>query len=138
MTKSQKIRNLIAKYPDWTPAKLAEKSGASVVTVYSVMAKLRDEAAAVEVAYELKPPLDYAPKEVAFTPAAIDRQVGGNHYTALEIQPWEVIERNGMGFFDGNAVKYLMRYKAKGGVEDLKKAQHYLEKLIELEHGKHA
>lgn len=107
---------------------MAEKSGASVPTVYSVMAKLRKE----------EPKLEYKPEEVAFKPAAIARQVGGSHYTTLEIQPWEVIERNGMGFFDGNAVKYLMRYKAKGGVEDLKKAQHYLEKLIELEHGKHA
>jgi hypothetical protein len=61
------------------------------------------------------------------------KQVGGDHYKTKAIQPWEVIERNGMGFFDGNAVKYLMRYKDKNGVEDLKKAMHYIEKLIELE-----
>jgi hypothetical protein len=61
------------------------------------------------------------------------KQVGGDHYKTKAIQPWEVIERNGMGFFDGNALKYLMRYKDKNGVEDLKKAVHYIEKLIELE-----
>ena len=61
------------------------------------------------------------------------KQVGGNHYKDKAIQPWEVIERNGMGFFDGNALKYLMRYRDKGGVEDLRKAAHYIEKLIEME-----
>jgi hypothetical protein len=61
------------------------------------------------------------------------KQVGGDHYKTKAIQPWEVIERNGMGFFDGNALKYLMRYKDKHGVEDLKKAMHYIEKLIEME-----
>lgn len=62
-----------------------------------------------------------------------DKQIGGNHYTTKAIQPWEVIERNQMGFFDGNALKYIMRYKDKGGVEDLRKAVHYIEKLIQME-----
>lgn len=61
------------------------------------------------------------------------KQVGGNHYKDKAIQPWEVIERNHMGFFDGNALKYIMRYREKGGVEDLRKAAHYIEKLIEME-----
>lgn len=61
------------------------------------------------------------------------KQVGGSHYKDKAVQPWEVIERNRMGFFDGNALKYLMRYRDKGGVEDLRKAVHYIEKLIEME-----
>ncbi|OXE36634.1 MAG: hypothetical protein CGW95_06590 [Phenylobacterium zucineum] len=61
------------------------------------------------------------------------KQVGGSHYKTKAIQPWEVIERNGMGFFDGNALKYLMRFRDKNGVEDLRKAIHYIEKLIEME-----
>lgn len=65
--------------------------------------------------------------------SAISRQVGGTHYKDKSIQPWEVIERNQMGFFDGNALKYIMRYKDKGGVEDLRKAIHYIERLIEIE-----
>ena len=60
-------------------------------------------------------------------------QVGGTHYSKKPIQPWEVIQRNGMGFFDGNALKYIMRFKDKGGVEDLRKAKHYIEKLIAME-----
>lgn len=58
------------------------------------------------------------------------KQVGGTHYTDLVIQPWEVIRANKMGFFDGNALKYLMRYEGKNGVQDLKKAIHYIEELI--------
>lgn len=63
----------------------------------------------------------------------LNKQVGGTHYTDLAIQPWEVITRNKMGFFDGNALKYIMRFRDKNGVEDLKKAIHYLEELIRQE-----
>lgn len=63
---------------------------------------------------------------------AMDIMVGGTHYKMLPIEPWEIIERNNMGFFDGNILKYVMRFKLKNGVEDLKKARHYLDKLIEM------
>lgn len=64
---------------------------------------------------------------------ANDVQVGGSHYRRLDIQPWDAIEAWGLGFLDGNAVKYLARWRAKGGIEDLRKARHYIDKLIELE-----
>ena len=60
-----------------------------------------------------------------------DKQVGGKHYVELELQPWEVIERNKLDYWEGNAIKYLLRYKHKNGVEDLKKAIHYIEYLIQ-------
>lgn len=66
---------------------------------------------------------------------ANDRQVGGDHYQG-EIQPWDAITAWGLGFLDGNAVKYLARWRKKNGLEDLKKAQHYLDKLIEQEEEK--
>lgn len=59
---------------------------------------------------------------------------GPAHYKELPIEPWDIIVANRMGFFDGNALKYLLRYKGKNGKDDLKKAIHYLEKLIELEY----
>jgi hypothetical protein len=62
-----------------------------------------------------------------------DKQIGGSHYLRCAITPWEIIERNELCFFSGNVVKYLLRYKMKGGVEDLLKAQHYIEKLINIE-----
>lgn len=65
--------------------------------------------------------------------SANDRQVGGRHYMDSKIQPWDFIAANNLDFFQGNIIKYVARYKEKGGVEDLDKARHYLEKLIELE-----
>ena len=64
---------------------------------------------------------------------ANDIQVGGNHYKQFKYETWDVIHDWGLGYFDGNAVKYLSRWKSKGGVSDLKKARHYIDKLIELE-----
>lgn len=60
-------------------------------------------------------------------------QHGGSHYKDKPIQPWDYIAHNGLGYFEGNVVKYVSRWRTKGGVEDLRKARHYLDKLIELE-----
>jgi hypothetical protein len=64
-------------------------------------------------------------------------QVGGTHYTDKKVQPWEAMEswltkQEFCGFLRGNAIKYIARYADKGGIEDLKKARHYLDKLIEF------
>ena len=64
---------------------------------------------------------------------ALTVQVGGNHYKDMRIQPVEFILKNGLGFCEGNVVKYVCRWHAKGGVEDLRKAAHYIELLIEHE-----
>ena len=67
---------------------------------------------------------------------ANSKQVGGQHYKTKSIQPWDYIADNGIGYFDGCAIKYISRYKEKGGVNDLRKAIHYIEKLIEIEEKK--
>lgn len=67
--------------------------------------------------------------------SALEKQVGGSHYK-MAIQPVEFIERNNLGFCVGNCIKYLCRYKNKNGKQDLEKAKHYIELLIELEYGK--
>jgi len=59
-------------------------------------------------------------------------QVDGDHYMKV-IQPWDYIVANDMGYLEGNIIKYITRYKEKGGIVDLYKAQHYLEKLIKVE-----
>lgn len=59
------------------------------------------------------------------------QQVGGSHYAVKAIQPWDFIIANNIGYLEGNVIKYVSRWKDKGGIEDLKKAQHYLQKLIE-------
>jgi hypothetical protein len=63
---------------------------------------------------------------------ANEQQVGGAHYAVKAIQPWDYIIANDLGYLEGNVVKYVSRWKDKGGIEDLKKAQHYLQKLIEV------
>jgi hypothetical protein len=60
-------------------------------------------------------------------------QHGGTHYKVQAIQPWDYIVANQIGFLEGNAIKYLTRWKDKGGIEDLLKARHYIDKLIETE-----
>jgi len=60
---------------------------------------------------------------------------GPGHYKDKAIQPWDFIVSNNLGYLEGNVVKYISRWRQKGGVEDLRKAKHYIEKLIEMETG---
>jgi Protein of unknwon function (DUF3310) len=64
-------------------------------------------------------------------PYAPSKQVGGSHYTKYAIQPSEYILKNNIGWLEGNAIKYLTRWKDKGGRLDLEKAKHYVELLLE-------
>lgn len=67
--------------------------------------------------------------------SALKKDVGGTHYKNMPIQPIEFITKNNLGFCVGNIIKYVCRYKAKNGKEDLLKAKHYIDLLIELEYG---
>ena len=64
---------------------------------------------------------------------ALDKQVAGDHYKKLKIQPIEFIHANNIPFAEGSAIKYLTRWRDKGGIADLEKAKHFIELLIELE-----
>jgi len=64
---------------------------------------------------------------------AMTKQVGGDHYSKLAIQPAEYITKNKLTYLQGNVIKYVTRYKDKNGIEDLQKAKHYIDLLIELE-----
>jgi hypothetical protein len=68
--------------------------------------------------------------------SALDVQTGGSHYKDLKIQPVEYIHANGLGFCEGSVIKYITRWRAKNGIEDLKKARHFIDLLIELESNK--
>jgi hypothetical protein len=68
---------------------------------------------------------------------ALKTQVGGDHYKDLPIQPVEYIHANEIGYFEGNVIKYVSRWRKKNGIADLEKARHYIDLLIELE-SKHA
>lgn len=68
---------------------------------------------------------------------ASNKQIGGTHYVDKLIQPWDAMESwmSGeafAGYLQGNVIKYVARYQEKGGLEDLEKASHYLDKLQEF------
>ncbi|AJO79105.1 DUF3310 domain-containing protein [Pseudomonas sp. MRSN 12121] len=65
--------------------------------------------------------------------SALEKQVSGSHYKALKIQPIEYIHANGIPFAEGSVIKYVTRWRDKGGIADLEKAKHFIELLIELE-----
>ncbi len=65
--------------------------------------------------------------------SVLEKQEGGNHYKKA-IQPWEIINSHELDFYEGNALKYLLRHKNKNGAEDIKKAIHYLEAILEFEY----
>ena len=137
-----KIRAMLDLHPDMSPHAVAAELGCKVQNVYQTTSadKLRRSAKKpkpVKVVYEKKttPSIDAVStpeEEEAFNAIANSLQVGGSHYKDKAIQPWDYIASNGLGYLEGNVVKYVSRWREKGGLEDLKKAQHYLTKLIEV------
>lgn len=67
--------------------------------------------------------------------SALKDQIGGSHYKKYAIQPIEYIHANNVPYLEGNVIKYVTRWRDKGGVADLEKAKHYIEMLIDLELG---
>ena len=65
---------------------------------------------------------------------SLDKQVGGKHYKQMKIQPAEFINENKLLFAEGNAIKYICRHQSKGKEEDIKKAIHYLEMILERDY----
>jgi hypothetical protein len=66
---------------------------------------------------------------------SLQHQEGGAHYKSMKIQPIEYIHANGLGFCEGAIVKYVSRHRSKNGKEDLLKARHFIDLLIDLEYG---
>lgn len=72
---------------------------------------------------------DSAPEYQSENKTALDVQIGGNHYKKLKIQPVEYIMANELGFCEGSAIKYITRWRDKGGIQDIDKAIHFLQIL---------
>lgn len=138
-SRTGKLRTIIKENPELTNTEIALLTGepANLVSVARVSLRKR-KPKPVKVVYEKKTTsaLDAVAtpeEEEAFNAIAANAtQVGGQHYKSKAIQPWDYIASNNLGYLEGNVVKYVSRWKDKGGVEDLKKAQHYLAKLIEV------
>ena len=64
----------------------------------------------------------------------LEKQVSGSHYKNYEVQPVEFCQRNKLNYCESAAIKYLCRHRDKNGIDDLRKAKHYIELLIEIEY----
>jgi hypothetical protein len=121
-SKSQKVREYFRQHPLATPKEVGAKFKVAMPIVY----KIRKEEQAMPVREESKP-----------NEKADQQQVGGSHYKDMAVQPWAAMEswmtpEQFAGFLRGNAIKYLARCDAKGGLDDIKKARHYIDKLVEV------
>lgn len=126
ISKSEKIRRVFQQNPTAVAKEVATKHKVDVALVYQIRKKVIGDRNNVVVA-----------QAVSHPPSANQQQVGGSHYKSMPIQPWEAMQAwmtpdEFKGFLKGNAIKYLARCNAKGGLEDVKKAHHYTAKLIEV------
>jgi hypothetical protein len=122
-TKAAKAAEYFLKYPNATPKDVGAKFSMHLPQVYAIRKRVLTGA------------LDSVLPAVDNN--ADQQQVGGNHYKDLSVQPWVAMEswmttEQFAGFLRGNAIKYLARCDSKGGLEDVKKAQHYIQKLLEV------
>jgi hypothetical protein len=124
MNKQEKIEKLLST--GMSAKDIAKQVKCTPDYVYQVRGKRDKEKAVVKMAVRE----DVVQQVTTVTPN--DIQVGGTHYKERDIQPWDAIHAWELGFFSGNVVKYVARHHKKGGVDDLRKARHYLDKLIEL------
>ena len=65
---------------------------------------------------------------------SLDKQIDGDHYKGMKIQPAQFINENQLLFDEGNAIKYICRHKLKGKQKDIEKAIHYLEMILERDY----
>lgn len=73
------------------------------------------------------------PERTSSPSSANDIQIAGDHYKRFKgHEPWDVITAWGLGYLEGTALKYIARWQHKGGVEDLRKAGHFIQKAIEV------
>ena len=133
---AQKIRETVQEHPDWTPKQVAAECGTTRNRVYQVMHYVK-KAGERKVLKLKRKMLTLKPVRAQIFSARADaaanaRQVGGAHYKDKAIQPWDFIASNKLGYLEGNIIKYVSRWQDKGGIDDLRKARHYLDKLIEV------
>jgi hypothetical protein len=134
ITKKQQVINHFIKHPLATPRVVSEKFSMALPAVYT----LRKQALAqfIEQKNADIPEVVAAPVIVE-TPQASTRQVGGDHYVEMGVQPWDVVDTwprdQRIGYYRGGALKYLMRMGSKDESPiEVAKGQHYIQKLLEV------
>jgi hypothetical protein len=141
-TKSRKILAMLSE--GMTTAQIVKQLKVSPAYVYTIKSLNKNKKNAAKAAsigkQDIPTPLQDIPTPLQDFATRVDgkgsspdeTQVGGDHYKDNEIQVWDAIHDWGLGYFSGNVIKYVARHRKKNGVEDLKKARHYLDKLIAM------
>lgn len=124
ITKKQRIVDYFVKNPNASPKAVSEKFSAAMPTVYVLRKEAREIAEPVR-----------EPEAVAET--ANFRQVGGDHYRAMGVEPWDVVDtwpvEQRIGYYRGGALKYIMRMGSKDvSAQEIAKGEHYIQKLLEV------
>ena len=88
-------------------------------------------------AYKFNEPCANCNRKAPEAPTALQKQVGGSHYKNFATQPVEFITANNLGYIEGNVIKYICRHQYKNGRQDLEKAIHYIEMLMDLKYPLH-
>lgn len=142
MTKTQRIIRHFVKHPTADVKETAAKFKSAITTIYSLrkraMHKAQEELSKQILGPQIDTPELIAVHEmVTMAPTANDRQVGGDHYKNMGVQPWNVVDtwpiEQRIGYYRGGALKYVMRLGTKDeSPVEAGKGLHYLEKLIEV------
>jgi hypothetical protein len=135
-----KVIDYFRSHPQARVKDVADRFKVSVPTAYSIR-KVAQQFPMVKAAQQPEV-LDQAQANEVYQQSLVsknpdDEQIGGDHYRSLGVQPWHAMEawmtpEAFAGFLRGNAIKYLARSDRKGGVDDIRKARHYINKLIEV------
>jgi hypothetical protein len=140
ITKKQQVINHFLKHPLATPRVVSGKFSMALPAVYT----LRKQAIAQYTAQQNADIPEVVAEKgwveapvIIETPQASTRQVGGDHYVEMGVQPWDVVDtwprEQRIGYYRGGALKYLMRMGSKDeSPMEVAKGQHYIQKLLEV------
>ena len=141
ITKKQQVINHFLKHPLATPRVVSEKFNMAMPAVYTLrkqaMKEYQEQQAVAALGRQIDEPQVIVERGWEESPRAKDRQVGGDHYKAMGVQPWDVVDtwprEQRIGYYRGGALKYLMRMGSKDeSPMEVAKGQHYIQKLLEV------
>jgi hypothetical protein len=132
-SKSMKVAEYFLANPSAVPKEVGAKFKVAMPSVYGI----RKRVLSGSMLGRINDQITDAVTQFKPSNKADDLQVGGDHYKNMGVQPWKAMEswmtpEQFAGFLRGNAIKYLARCDAKGGIDDIKKARHYIDKLVEV------
>ena len=135
-SKSMKVAEYFLANPSAVPKVVGAKFKVAMPSVYAIRKRVLSGSMLGRINDQIT---DAVTQSKPFVPSnkADALQIGGDHYKNMGVQPWKAMEswmtpEQFAGFLRGNAIKYLARCDVKGGIDDIRKARHYIDKLVEV------